>query len=54
MELNLLAISSSTTLIPDVVRSAILNQGLESQVGLVEIDPNFADTTEFCKKWYGP
>jgi prolyl-tRNA editing enzyme YbaK/EbsC (Cys-tRNA(Pro) deacylase) len=54
MELNLLAISSKTTLIPDVVRSAILNQGLESQVGLVEIDPNFADTTEFCKKYDWP
>ena len=54
MEMNLLAISSETTLIPNVVRSGILNQGLESQIGLIQIDPNFADTTEFCKQYDWP
>jgi prolyl-tRNA editing enzyme YbaK/EbsC (Cys-tRNA(Pro) deacylase) len=54
MKLDVLNISSETTLIPDVVRSEILNQGLESQIGLVQIDPNFADTTAFCEQYHWP
>lgn len=54
MELELLTVSSETTLVPDVVRSAILNQSLEPQIGLVQIDPSFADTTAFCEHYDWP
>ena len=54
MKLDILTISAETILIPNVVRSAILNLGLESKVGLVQIDPNFADTTAFCEHYDWP